>query len=192
MTVTYPDVAPGTIGLTLIAGEVGKIIHFGQWLATKPLPLWLQRDDQPPYEHAFVYLGATDSYSEGAILEAEPGGSRVRSVNEYKTIYWCKSIAARYAPELPKVARIAPEYTGLPYSFLDYFSLFLHRLHLRLPFVKSYLAATGHDICSQLCDLVYDAAGAHLFTDRWAGDVIPMDLYLLDFQIENENLVAGS
>lgn len=179
-TLTYPDVLPGTIGLTYISGAGGKIIGFGQWLAENPVKKWFSKDTLPPIDHSFTYLGATEQYPEGAILEAEPGGARIRSVSEHSSIYWCTDIATKYKEFLPKVAENAPHFQGTPYSFLDYLSIALHRMHIRLPLLKSYIAATHHQICSQLCDWLYDISGAHLFTDRWEGDVMPMDLYFLD------------
>lgn len=179
----YPDVAPGTIGLVAISGQVGKLIHVGQFLAETPMRKWLQRNNEPDYEHAFIYLGATEEFPEGAVLEAEPGGARIVSVSEYPewTVYWCDMLAAKFAASLPDVAQIAPEYKDVPYSFLDYFFLAAHRLHVWLPGLRSYIKSTKHQICSQLSDFIYQEAGAHLFADwRWPGDVMPMDLYLLD------------
>lgn len=67
--------------------------------------------------------------------------------------------------------------TGTPYSFLDYLALALHRLRIPAPGLRAFIAAQGHEICSQLCDRVYQEAGVHLFTDnRWPGYVTPADL----------------
>lgn len=180
--VTYPDVLPGTTGLTSISGEVGRLIRLGQWLAENPVNRWWGKNDEPYYQHAFIYLGPTQLYPEGAIIEAEPGGARVRSVNEYGTIYWCNAIAYHKAPphEIRAIANTAATYVGIPYSFLDYFSIAAHRLHVWVPGLKRYIKSTEHMICSQLCDFAYEANGIQLFKDRWPGYVMPMDLYLLD------------
>jgi hypothetical protein len=46
--------------------------------------------------------------------------------------------------------------------------------------VTDFIADSGHLICSQLVDLCYLRAGAHLFDDgRLPGDVTPGDLWKL-------------
>ena len=190
---TYPDVLPGTIGLTSISGAAGRIIRLGQFLVLNPAARWLKRDNDPNIQHAFVYLGATSRYPEGAILEAEPGGARIRSVNEHPWIYWCLHIAGEYtAQELQAVADHAPEYEGIPYSFFDYFAIAAHRWHFPLPGLRRYIKTSKHEECAALCDLEYSDQGLKLFTDdRWQGDVMPMNLYYLDWTIENWKLANG-
>lgn len=182
---TYPDVLPGTTGLTSISGRVGKLIRLGQWLAENPVNRWWAKNGEPNYQHAFVYLGPNNVYPEGAIVEAEPGGARIRSVSEYAEIYWCNAIAYHKAPphELKAISNTAASYTGIPYSFLDYFAIAAHRLHLWTPGLKHYIKTTKHLICSQLCDAVYEANGIHLFKGTWPGYVMPMDFYLLDVSL---------
>jgi hypothetical protein len=183
-TVTAPDgteILPGTIGLTLIGGEVGKLIHLGQFLAETPADEWLKPDDEPPYEHAFVYLG------DGKIIEAEPGGARIADVTEYSTVYWCTHIAAQFTPAAIEVAsHSALDFEGVKYSFLDYFALAARRLYLfpLYPLLKRRVASSKHMICSQLCDAAYRINGMQIFKDkRWPGDVMPMDLYIRDQQL---------
>jgi hypothetical protein len=161
------SVLPGTIGLTQISGNVGKLIEIGQWL---------NGDGFKDWEHAFL-LGPG-----GRILEAEPGGARVGNVSEYSSIYWCTSIAKlTNAKTLTAVWAGAQKYTGVGYSFADYFALAAHRLDIPGPALKNYIASSGHLICSQLCDQAYMDQGVHLFTDnRWPGYVTPEDLYNLD------------
>lgn len=167
---------PGTIGLVPIAGQVGKLIRLGQWLAENPIARWFRRNTEPNLQHAFVYLG------DGQIIEAEPGGARIAPVTEYSGIYWCEGIASRYSvAQLQKVATSALKYKGVPYSFTDYLYLLVHRLHLWFPGLKHLIQRSGHVICSQLVADAYTEAGIHLFRDgRWSGDVMPMDLYVLD------------
>lgn len=164
-------VQPGTIGLTQINGEVGRIIRFGQFLngAAKP-----HYNALANYEHAFLAIA-----DDGAILEAEPGGARVGNVSEYSHIYWCENIAAKYSKGLNDVVAAAHKYVGVPYSFLDYGALAARRLHLPVPGLRKYIASTGHMICSQLCARAYLDAGCALYTE-WTGYVDPLDLYNLD------------
>lgn len=170
---------PGTIGLTQITGDAGKVIRVGQWAVAKLDRVREIRpgEDWADYQHAFLHLGG------GQIIEAEPGGARIRDVFEYTDVYWCDRIAGQYTPEqLARVADYARDYEGTPYSFLDYAAIAAHTLHVPAPGLREYIQSTEHLICSQLCDVAYQDAGLHLFTEpkRWPGYVDPLDLYLLD------------
>jgi len=176
--ITQP--APGTIGLTPIDGQIGKAIHVAQWLADNPFRNWFKKNTDPNYEHVVLYLGPTARYLEGAILEAEPGGSRIRSVTEYQEIYWCVNIAWHFLSALPAIVADAQDDTGIPYSFLDYLALTVRRLHLWVPGLRTYLKALGHQICSQLAVWEYAKHGAFIFGDEWTGDVMPIDIYHLE------------
>lgn len=179
---------PGTIGLTSISGEVGRLIRLGQWLAETPLSRWFSKDTEPPYQHAFLYLG------DGKILEAEPGGARIADVTEYSVIYWCTGIASRFtAEQLDNVARSAPDFVNVPYSFLDYFALAARRLRVfpLYPILRVYVRSTRHKICSALADAMYQANGLQVFRDRrWDGDVMPMDLFLEDVAAQMRKAVS--
>jgi hypothetical protein len=161
---------PGRIGLTQIHGQTGFGIRVGQWLNGSGFE---------DYEHAFMDLG------DGTLIEAEPGGARISPLAKYQgshsDVYWCDSIYATLtATQKQDVAYWGARFAGTPYSFLDYDALAMHRLHIWVPGLKDYIADSGHLICSQLCDLSYSRAGAHLFENRWPGYVAPGDLYLLD------------
>lgn len=169
-------VQPGTIGLTQISGDVGKLIRIGQLL---------NGDGFADYQHAFLSIAgrtASGPLPDGSILEAEPGGARVGNVSEYSHIYWCENIAAKYGKALNDVVAAAQKYIGVPYSFLDYQAIAMHRLHIPggRP-LREYVESTKHMICSQLCDQAYFDANIQLFEDgRWQGYVTPLDLYTLD------------
>jgi hypothetical protein len=156
---------PGDIGLTNITGPVGWAIRAAQWL---------NGDGYTPYEHAFVVLPA------GLLVEAQPGGAVIRPLTAYDARH-----VAYVSPPLTDgqrtlIAETAAGLRGTPYSFLDYLALAAHRLHLPIPGLRRYVAASGHMICSQLCDEAYRRAGVHLFADgRWPGYVTPADLYAL-------------
>lgn len=156
---------PGSIGLTSIDGPVGWGIRAGQLLLG---------DGNTPYEHAFLVLDG------GELIEAQPGGARVRPLTEYDGRH-----VLYVAPELAEVERhrICVQgrlLVGAPYSGLDYLALAAHRFHLPLPGLRAYVASTGHMICSQLVDEAYFSAGVHLFADcRWPGYVTPADLFNL-------------
>jgi cell wall-associated NlpC family hydrolase len=155
---------PGDFGLCRISGPVGVLIRVGQWLAGSGFA---------DYEHAFTYTG------DGMIVEAAPGGALETSLAEYadRPIAWSTGHIALTDQQRQAIVAAARGYIGVGYSFADYLSLALARFHLRLPFVKRYVASTGHMICSQLVDQCYQDAGVHLFADdRWPGDVVPADL----------------
>lgn len=151
---------PGDFGLVRMSGLTRWAIRLGQWL---------NGDGFADYQHAFLVL------DDESLIEAEPGGARIRPLSEYSdAVYsdWPLTEEQRAA-----IVAAGRELEGIPYSVLDYLSLALVRLHIRPRWVTRYVASTGHLICSQLVDHAYLMAGVHLFTDgRFEGDVTPADL----------------
>jgi hypothetical protein len=148
------------IGLTRIRGNVGRGIRLGQWL---------NGDGFADFEHAMVHTGNR------MIVEAEPGGAR-----EVELWYPPEMVVWLRCPDKHReaVAEAARGLVGVPYSFADYASLALHRLHIPAPHLRSYIRSSQHAICSQLADHAALLGGWHIFTDgRWEGDVTPGDLY---------------
>ena|ERR1700722_12379607 len=161
----------GDYGLTQISGDVGRLIRFGQFLDGVGFE---------DYEHAFVYIG------NGQLVEAEPGGARVRSITEYDSsrVLWSTGHFQLTQAQRAKICARAVGFTaankgkGIPYSFLDYLALTTHRLHIPGPWLKDYIQSNQHVICSQLVDICYQNGGVQLFNDgRWPGYVTPGDLY---------------
>lgn len=155
---------PGDIGLTQIHGSVGRWIRFGEWL---------NGDGFGEYTHAFLVL------ANGELLEADPGGARIRPLHEHaaaRTVYVAPaglSDAQRQA-----ICSAGRRYVGVKYSFADYLAIAAHRIHLPFPGLRAYVASTHDMICSQLVDQAYQDAGVHLFNDgRWPGYVTPMALW---------------
>ncbi|WP_438489637.1 hypothetical protein [Streptomyces sp. S186] len=161
---THP--LPGDIGLTQISGVTGRLIRFGEWI---------NGDGFADYEHAFLVLPG------GRLLEAEPGGARIRPLSEYDgsgPLYVCPEGLTEQQRE--RICGAADRYVGVPYSFLDYAAIATHRFHLPVPGLRRYVASSRHMICSQLVDQCYQDGGVHLFSDgRWPGYVTPMALYTL-------------
>jgi len=154
---------PGDIGLTTISGAGGGLIRLGQWL---------NGDGFGDREHAFVVT----EYRQGLptipwIVEAMPGGAQ--HVKNWHTdcVYLRCPDEHRNA-----VAAAALRYVGVPYSFLDYGALALHRFHIPTPHLKRFISDGGHQICSQLADQAAADGGWHLLQDVWPGDVTPGDL----------------
>ncbi len=162
---------PGDIGLTQISGWGGKAIRAAQWL---------NGDGFDDIQHAFTVT----EYRQGLptrpwIVEAMPGGAQhVKNWHDPARTRWliCPD---EYRPAVAAAARLQAE-RKVPYAWLDYASLGAHRLHVPAPHLRAYIAASGHQICSQLVDYCAKEGGWHLFEDgRWEGDVTPGDLNLL-------------
>lgn len=165
------DLVPGMIGLTPIAGEVGKTIEFLQGLNGDGFEQW---------EHAFVCLPGNK------IIEAEPGGARIADMN-YSSVYWCEGIYDLLPQplDLGALELTAHDLEGIQYSFLDYGALVAHRLHLWAPGLKHFIQTSKHEICSQLADDFYWRLGVQIFTDnRWPGYVTPASLYKRDLELK--------
>lgn len=155
---------PGYIGLTDIGGASGRAIQFGQWL---------NGDGFGAYQHAYLVL------DNGDLIEAEPGGARIRPLSTYDGAH-VLYVAPRglTAAQGAAIAAAGRRYEGVPYSFADYAALAAHRLHVPAPGLRAYVASSGHLICSALCDRAYQDAGVQLFADgRWDGYVTPMAIY---------------
>jgi hypothetical protein len=159
---------PGDIGLTTISGAGGKLIRLGQWL---------NGDGWKAQQHAFVVT----EYRQGLdlknlpnppwIVEAMPGGAQ--HVKNWHT----DCVYLRCPDEYrDAVAAAARGYVGVPYSFLDYGALALHRFHIPTPHLKRFIADGGHQICSQLADQSAADGGWNLFQNTWPGDITPGDL----------------
>lgn len=154
---------PGDIFLAPMPGAVGRLIRVGQWL---------NGDGFSKVQHAGVYLGA------GRTLEAMPGGAVIGWLDSYPLSELVWSPWDLTAATRNKIVQTSMSYKGVPYSFVDYLAIAAHRFRLPLPWLKSYVSATGHMICSQLVDTVYHDSGLNLFSDgRWPGYVTPGSLY---------------
>ena len=125
------------------------------------------------------------------IVEAEPDGAVERAWHwEDAPHLWSTGIL----PPCPKAALAALGYAGYEpagpnswlkvrdgagYSFLDYEAIAMHSYHIPAPGLKRFIAATRHQICSQLGDQCRQDGGSHLFNDgRWPGYVTPLDIGL--------------
>lgn len=156
---------PGDFALTRIKGLTGAFVAAGQALV----------GDAAPVQHAFVYVG------NGYIVQAMPGGAeKIRLDEASEPVIWSTGAFDLTAAERMRICFEARSLVGTPYSFLDYASIALAHWRIRPQWVRDYVAATGHMICSQLVDEVYRRAGVDLFADdRIPGDVTPGDIYKL-------------
>ena len=156
---------PGDFVLAHMSGDVATWIRIGQILNGSGFS---------DYEHAFVYIG------HGNIVEAGGNGAVLTPYHYGTNVLWSSGIIPLTDVQREAVVTAATGYTGVGYSYADYFALAAHRLHIPAPDLKSYIATSKHMICSQLVDQAYEDAGVHLFKDgRWPGYVTPGDLWQL-------------
>lgn len=163
---------PGDIGLVRIPGAGGFLIRIGQFLCG---------DGFADTEHAFVVLGG------GELVEAEPGGARIRPLSDYDgaPVVWLRCPPQYRAA----VAAAARELEGTPYSWGDYFAIAAHRLRVPVPGLRTYIKSRRHEMCSALADEAAAQGGWELFDDRrWEGYVTPGALRKL---AENQNGAAA-
>lgn len=176
-----PDVfyPPGSFFLTRIHGRTGWWVGIAQAVCGMP----------SRWTHAGICLG------DGKILQAQPGGAVITTVEE--SLLGRPHIACdapirmtAAAMDLPVETRghyeaklradivgLARKFQGTPYSFADYLALAALHLHLPSKRIRRYVQDSGHLICSALVDRVYDEVGIHLYDDgRLSGDVSPADL----------------
>jgi hypothetical protein len=178
------NIAPGDFAVVSAGGDVGRAIRALQWA---------NGDGYEDYEHALIYIGGP----EHLILEAAPGGSRIRPMSPRAHAMWSTGVVDIPDASRARVPFIAPQFEHIPYSALDYGALTAHRLHVPdLPIwpphgkgvlpvtLRTYIEDGGHLICSQLVDRFELALDVHLFgpgtgpgphwgPERWAGFVTP-------------------
>ena len=160
MTTRTPQ--PGDFFLTTISGWKGRLVRVLQWMAGRG---W------SPWQHAGIYIGNEQ------IIEAEPGGARIRSLSEMDGAPVVWSSWPLCDVERVLICAVARQHEGCPYAWASYLAMALHRFRIPTPGIKRYIASHHSMICSQLVDHAYEFCNVHLFRDdRWPGDVTPADL----------------
>lgn len=175
---TYTEMRqPGDLGCIHTAGPLGWGIRVAQWLDGNGF-----RD----YEHVRIYLGG------GQVLQAEAGGTTISGNHVKQGELWSTGLFPSWQPVTAEEAhKIAGQFKGVPYDYLDYWALTAHRLHVPdLPVwpgsredegervtLQHFIGDSGHEMCSQLGDDYELRLGRHLFADgRWPGYVTPGDI----------------
>jgi hypothetical protein len=191
--VTLPK--PGDFACVPVSGLGGAFIGLGQLAAG-----YWRHPSFARYRHTFVYVGEIGpTAAEVSQLhhygwcgpgvyceEAMPHGAHLRrlgaSAGDAWAFYgtsalWSTGILGLSDSQRSAAVRAALGKLGTPYSVLDYLSLIAYHLHLRTAALQRFIKDTGHQICSQDTDYVWDCTGRSIFTDkRWDGDVMPADL----------------
>lgn len=179
-------VQPGDFCCVPVSGEAGELIRLGEQLNGTGFT---------QYQHAEIYAGSLIPEAAGTFemlirrsgapygwtFSAYPGGARLKPLpcppEELPGALWSSGAFELTGTQRRKIITAALKYEGIPYSWLDYVALAAHRLRIPVPGLRKYIAATGHQICSQITDNCYLDAGIHLFNDgRWPGYVTPADL----------------
>ena len=161
----------GDFAVVSAGGELGRLVRLAE-----------QANGSGPYadyQHAFIYIGGEEwrAHIGGQIIQAEPGGADYARLTPHAKTMWSTGHFDLTEFQRDQICDAARGYIRVPYSFLDYVALILHRLRIPAPWLKRYIASTRHQICSELVDNCYLAAGVHLFDDgRWPGYVTPADL----------------
>lgn len=154
----------GDFEVVHIDGAGGTLIHVGEILNGSGFA---------DFEHARLYLG------DGKCVEAEPGGARIVPYDPHDGGLWSTGIVTPSPAQRTQISKYGYQCDGIGYSAADYFALAARRLQfgLLVPGLRTYVASSGHMICSQLVDWCYMMAGFQLFDDgRWPGYVTPTDL----------------
>jgi hypothetical protein len=172
------EVLPGDFAAVRMSGTSGKIIRIAEYL---------NGDGFRNYEHAIFFVGGPEDY----ILEADPNGAKIVPFHyDPEGVLWSSGTVRLSLSKAQRnsVESVAENFVGTPYSYLDYLALAAHRLDIPAPGLKSYIANTGHMICSQLVDECRLRLGSHLFADyRWPGYVTPDDLANLILSSDTNN-----
>jgi hypothetical protein len=186
---------PGDFACVPVRGLGGLCIGLGQLAAG-----YWRHPSYARYRHTFVYLGEVSAalaeeyqlhhhgwtgpgvYCE----EAMPGGARLRRLGSSAgdawgmygtTALWSTAILPLSGAQRTAAVTAALSKLGTPYSVLDYLSLITCHLHLHTSALCNFIQDSGHQICSQDTDWVWQQAGRRIFHDeRWDGDVMPADL----------------
>lgn len=176
---------PGMFFLSVIPGMVGRAASAAQAFA-RGGSLWT---------HAGIYVG------DGQIVQAEPGGVRLRSLPDKLAadpLLWSDAPIQRHLATLglrpggsqgddevvlrQRVVDAAHALVSSPYAWLDY--LTIAGAEWRVPGwerLRGRVDKAGALLCSSLVDRAYAEADIHLFTDkRPVGQVTPGDLARLD------------
>lgn len=162
---------PGDIGLTRIEGALGVAVKWGQAMVDGYLSNWT---------HAFVVL------DNGEIAEAQPGGVRVITLDEYRDREVIYSQFELSEAERLDIVRFARSKVGTPYSFLEYLYLVLNKFKRTPAWLVRLIEDENHLICSQFAALCYLKAGVPLFSDGDLDmDVTPGDIaYMIEHGLE--------
>jgi hypothetical protein len=161
----------GDFGVISYNSTGGRLITLGERLMNA-----LGDKGKPQYDHAFVVVEVIPESNAVKVIEAKPSGADFgHYAIDDPRIAWSHRNLSDWQRDL--MVNTARKCLGIPYSWLDYWAIAAHSLHLPIPGLKDYIESTGHMICSQLVDFCAESAQDFLFNDnRWCGYVTPSEL----------------
>lgn len=164
------NLLPGDLMFTTITGAAGLFVRAGQLFLGDSFRVHEKHGGRSRAPSHVGILVAPD-----IVLEAMPSGSRVRLINPDRETYFRLPISQIVRSD---ISDSFCAYLDLPYGWLTYLWLGLHRMHIRPRWLENAVADNQEPICSQLVDDILHDTGYHLFTDgRLPRDVSPGDLW---------------
>ncbi len=166
-----PNPQPGDFGVVSYESTGGHLISLGERAMNA-----LGDKGKPQYDHAFVVMAPVGLHDLVTVIEAQPHGAQYGTyrVDDPRISWSRRDLTPEQREHITSAAR---GYLGTPYSWLDYWAIAAHSLHIPIPGLKRYIESTKSMICSQLVDQCYRNAGVQLFYDgRWSGYVTPSEL----------------
>lgn len=187
-----PNPRPGDFFTTPTTGKwYHKIFAWLiRWFTARKVPakrswrtLWRSyRWDYPKVNHAGLFIGPTDEFPEGAVIEAV-GRVRISSVNDYPEAFWSKiELEDEWRTDIVNFAHYQ---VGKFYNWLGLVAVGLaqerfgrHLKDLSHDWWVKKLSDGKKWFCSQLVDAAFNWSHVQLFVDgRPTGLVSPRDLY---------------
>jgi hypothetical protein len=156
------------IGLVHVTGFYGRAIQAFQHIedhGDPKNPSW--------WNHAVIAVDETH------LVEAAPGGARLRPISDYTDIRWSQFLLTQAETNLVVKWMLdrapAPGRKGAPYAYEDILFIAIAILSgEKTPaWIDREIASDGRWICSAMVDAAYHAAGWHLFQDRQPAAVFP-------------------
>lgn len=159
------DPKPGDFALVRKRDRIGLLLWLAQFAdGSEP------EDDQ--YHHVIMYIGDNE------IVEAEPGGARKASLDEYNPsdLEWSTGLIDLTPAQRSTICAYAESFVGTPYGWKVYLALAAFRFHIRPSWVINTLSSNSEMICSQLADECYRMAGYRMFPKDLPGSTTPAKL----------------
>jgi hypothetical protein len=124
------------------------------------------------HDHAEVFLGVVGNAN--ATASAYPDRRGIQLYERAEQEVWSTGVIELSDAQRTGIVNWCLGHPCVQYGWLDYAALILHRLGMKDPALRRYIAASGHDICSQYASLAYlHGGGMDLFPGEWEGYVTP-------------------
>ena len=150
------------IGLVHSTGFYGNAITLFQQIEDRGDPNFPSH-----WNHAFIAVDETH------LVEAAPGGARIRPISDYPNIRWSQFILTE--DERNIIVKFMLDRIDAPYAYEDILFIAVAILSgdNTPAWIDREIADDNRWICSALVDAAFHAAGWHLFHDRQPAAVFP-------------------